>query len=230
MVLFGKKKEDKNDSSQVAPPPMPPVQPASQVGNSGVQNSNTSGNPPSNEIPMPTYQPGNLNPPSPAGENLDDIKKQVSATNNYQGNPQSTQSLDIDQKKEVNKDEDSDSLFDFSELDIESPLDGQNKEEDTQQEMLENSSKDKNEDLDLSFIKQKHNLKKEDIKFVTTKQFKDLLEIIENVKSKVKEASETHLKILDIKAEEDIEFENLRKDFQIIEDKLYQVDSIIFDN
>lgn len=65
--------------------------------------------------------------------------------------------------------------------------------------------------------------------FVTTSQFKTLLEIIDSVKFKVKEASDRHLKLLDFKAEEDVEYENLRKDFQFIEDKLYEVDSLIFE-
>ena len=66
--------------------------------------------------------------------------------------------------------------------------------------------------------------------FVTTSQFKALLEIIENVKQKTKETSERHLRLLDIKSEEDIEYENLKKDFAFIEDKLYEVDTLIFEN
>ncbi|MFW6285713.1 MAG: hypothetical protein ACOC16_00920 [Nanoarchaeota archaeon] len=231
MGLFGKKKENKNDSSKVAPPPVSPI---SETANLNSEISNNNVNSQADNIPMPQYKTGNFSAPSIAGENLNDIKNQVSAINNYQGNSQPNQNLGVDQYNDSNKGEEADSLFDFSELDIESPLDDQNEDSIESQDMLEHSneshSKDKKEDLDLSFIKQKHNLKKEDIKYVTTQQFKDLLEIIENVKTKVKESSETHLKILDIKTEEDIEFENLRKDFQIIEDKLYQVDSIIFDN
>lgn len=65
--------------------------------------------------------------------------------------------------------------------------------------------------------------------FVTTAQFKRMLEIVEEVKVKVKETSEIHLRLMDIKSEEDIEYESLRKNFQFIEDKLYEVDSIIFE-
>ena len=65
--------------------------------------------------------------------------------------------------------------------------------------------------------------------FITTAQFKALLEIVESVKLKVKESTEKHLRLLDIKSEEDIEYENLRKDFQYIEDKLYEADSILFE-
>lgn len=69
----------------------------------------------------------------------------------------------------------------------------------------------------------------DDTYFVTTHQFKSLLEIVEAVKERVKISNERHLRLLDIKAEEDIEYENLRKDFQFVEDKLYEVDSIIFE-
>lgn len=68
-----------------------------------------------------------------------------------------------------------------------------------------------------------------DTYFATTGQFKALLEIIDLVKSKVKSSAETHLRLLDIKSEEDIEYENLRKNFQFIEDKLYDIDGIIFE-
>jgi len=65
--------------------------------------------------------------------------------------------------------------------------------------------------------------------FITTEQFKNVLEHIDFIKSKVKEASDTYLRLMDIKAEEDIEYENMRKDFQTIEEKLYEVDNILFE-
>ncbi|MCA9460026.1 MAG: hypothetical protein KC550_05760 [Nanoarchaeota archaeon] len=85
---------------------------------------------------------------------------------------------------------------------------------------------------DLNFVSNKdvkHKVEDNETYFLTTSQFKSLLEIVEAVKERVKVSSDTHLRLLDIKSEEDIEYENLRKDFQFIEDKLYEVDSIIFD-
>lgn len=64
--------------------------------------------------------------------------------------------------------------------------------------------------------------------FMTTQQFKAMMELVESVKSRVKDSSDRHLKLLDIKSEEDVEYENLRRDFQYVEDKLYELDSIIF--
>lgn len=66
--------------------------------------------------------------------------------------------------------------------------------------------------------------------FLTTQQFRSMLEIVELVKGKVKDSTEIHLRLLDMKSEEDIEYENLRKNFQYVEDKLYELDSILFDN
>ena len=70
---------------------------------------------------------------------------------------------------------------------------------------------------------------KNDTYFLTTTEFKSLLEKIESVKNRIKTSSHRHMKIMNIKAEEDIELDSLRKDFQFIEDKLYEVDSTIFD-
>lgn len=88
-------------------------------------------------------------------------------------------------------------------------------------------------DTNLNFISNKNlnpgHVSHEKDFFITTHQFRSVLEIIESVKNKVKESSETHLRLMDIKSEEDIEYENLRKDFQFIEDKLYELDSVIFE-
>ena len=80
---------------------------------------------------------------------------------------------------------------------------------------------------DLSYSSKK--VKKGDSSFLTTTQFKALLEIVDAVKNKVKDSSETHLRLMDMKAEEDIEYENLRKSFQFIEDRLYDLDGILFE-
>ncbi len=89
-----------------------------------------------------------------------------------------------------------------------------------------------NHEGSLSFVSNKNRFNKPGVNdnlFVTTSQFKTFLEIIEQVRVRVKDSSDRHLRLLDIKSEEDLEYENLRKDFQYIEDKLYEVDSLIFD-
>jgi hypothetical protein len=120
-----------------------------------------------------------------------------------------------------------DSLFDFSDVGL-----------DTKAKTEANESSSPSFDLDdqasqdLSFAKAEREVGRSsptNSYFVTTQQYRTMLEIIENVKSKVKEAHDTHVRLTDIKAEEDIEFENLRKDFQFVEDKLYELDSIIFE-
>ena len=65
--------------------------------------------------------------------------------------------------------------------------------------------------------------------FITTSQFKKLLEIIDNIKLKVKQSNDLYLKLTDIKSEEDIEFENLRKTYAYVEEKLYELDKTIFE-
>ncbi|MCH8519451.1 MAG: hypothetical protein LAT82_01720 [Nanoarchaeota archaeon] len=65
--------------------------------------------------------------------------------------------------------------------------------------------------------------------FLTTNEFKHLLELVDSVKDRVRISTQRHMKITTIKAEEDIEYENMKKDFQFIEDKLYEVDSTIFE-
>ena len=70
---------------------------------------------------------------------------------------------------------------------------------------------------------------KDDTYFLTTNEFKHLLELIDLVKDRIKTSGQRHMKITSIKAEEDIEYDNIKKDFQFIEDKLYEVDSTIFD-
>ena len=84
---------------------------------------------------------------------------------------------------------------------------------------------------DVSFLKNNRQKipKQTDSFYITTTQFKTMIEIIDNVKNKIKLASDTYLKLLDIKSEEDIEYENLRRDFQHVEGKLYDIDKLIFD-
>ncbi len=217
MGLFSSK--DKNNNIGAAPmPPAPPAPPADKR----------------KEISEPKSEVRNLSAPPMPGGNLEDIKQQVSSKpelpieENFQ-KPQIQESESQNEEKDSNLD---DSLFDFSELDLESPIMNDNLESRTESEH-QNEVVNEDNIHSSKFINNEthsHKVSSNESYFVTTKQFKQLLEIIENVKNKVKEASETHLKLLDIKSEEDIEFENLRKDFQYVEDRLHEVDSIIFDN
>jgi hypothetical protein len=75
-------------------------------------------------------------------------------------------------------------------------------------------------------ISKKSEIKKEF--YVTTTQFKDLLDIVDSVKLKIKSTNELYLRLADIKSEEDIEFENLRKSFIFVEEKLYELDRVLF--
>jgi hypothetical protein len=116
-------------------------------------------------------------------------------------------------------------LFDLSDLSmdgLESPA--------QEQQQVSQMQQSQSAMQQLTYAPNKHSRKvSNEPYYVTTAQFKRMLEIVEEVKVKVKETSEIHLRLMDIKSEEDIEYENLRKNFQFIEDKLYEVDSIIFE-
>lgn len=242
MGLFSKSKEE-----IPAPPVMPPVPEE--------DSTNMSSNIAS---PASAINDGLAAPPVPGG-NLDDIKQQVQSSGVSQNSMESTNNMpsvstestlnipqmpntselssespDMAEESNIaNKNEESnstiddDSLFDFSELDLSN---AQNQETEISENSINKEKEDENISIDnLSFIQKNKNSKEYEDFFITTKQFKTLLEIVEAVKNKVKGANETHLRLMDIKAEEDIEYENLRKDFEFIEDKLYEVDNLIFD-
>jgi hypothetical protein len=220
MGLFGSK--DKNSNAGAAPAPPAPPAPGAVAEKK--------------EISEPKSEVKNLSAPPMPGGNLEDIKNQVASkpelpveeSINEPGTPVSADAPAPEEDPNLD-----DSLFDFSELDLESPTMDDNLESGTNPASHQEDSKDEDVSHSSKFINNdlhSHKISSNESYFVTTKQFKQLLEIIENVKNKVKEASETHLKLLDIKSEEDIEYENLRKDFQYVEDRLHEVDSIIFDN
>ena len=230
MGFFSSKKEEKKVSTVPAVPPAPAAAPVPSVSNCSSEVSNV----------------GNLAPPSiPGGSHLDDIKSEVasSADNNSTGvvsEQQDSSSLTDSSDLSLN----TDSLFDLSDLDLAPEVE--------EKSMTSSQSNSGNVDLSsereipiaqsdvidtntenlssLSFASRSgvSRSKDEDI-FVTTSQFKSLLSIIDSVKARVKEATETHLRLMDIKSEEDIEYENLRKSFQYVEDKLYEVDNLIFE-
>lgn len=212
MGLFSKNKEEQT----VEAPPMPPA-------------------PPMNDAPTVEMKQvpevGKLSVPLFPGENtFSDIKTQVTSQNNRMP---TIQENNLEPQEQFSGFENQDSLFDISDLEIE--------ETTPQQDISFNQkiSNDRNEAIDtnieregkISFISS-NKAKKTHIDetfYITTSQFKSLIEITENVKIKVKDAADTHLRLMDIKSEEDIEYESLRKAFQYIEDKLYEVDSLIFD-
>ena len=230
MALFGKKKEESNNSSMA--PPAPPVMSAPVA-------------PPVSEESL-TSVPKLTTPPMPGGS-LDSIKQEVSSVSNVS----TPKSVPVENPNTTNNNlehsNDSEDLFDFSDLEIpgvdsdegndfvsNSSYNSNKNKHNTHYGNFEEESVDiKEEHLgDLNFISNRRSLEKpssSETFFVTTSQFKALLEIVDSVKTKVKESSERHLRLIDIKSEEDVEYENLRKDFQFIEDKLYEVDSLIFE-
>lgn len=224
-------------------PPVPPAPPGATPAPMGAPAApglpGVPSTPPTpQEIPKPTDARENLSSPPVPGGNLEEIKNQVSAPGfapAIVSTPLTSATPKEKEEEDDDYDDDDDALFDFSELDVKTPLEGEvpapdedEKVEEEEEKKEEKEEEKEEEEIDLSFIKHSHKQSQETY-FVTTFQFKSLLEIVEAVKNKVKDASETHLRLLDIKAEEDTEFEKMRKDFQFIEDKLYEVDSIIFE-
>ena len=225
MALFGKKKEDKSGTI----PPMSQSQMAPPIKGSGEE-----------KVVAPPLPVGNVEelsaPPIPGGS-LDDIKKQVASTPASQttvnvsdsSNVEDTElpNTNVDASSEENINLNDDSLFDLSDLDLDGAMLESSVDEGSAKEV---GHQEEYKESDMNFINNiKRKVSKNETYFVTTKQFKQLLEIIESVKDRVKGSSDTHLKLLDIKAEEDIEYENLRKDFQFVEEKLYEIDNVIFE-
>ena len=233
MGFLSKNKDKKQENNLPAPPSMSsapaPVAPT---------NSTLSAPPaPASEQVNTT---GTLATPPIPGGNLNDIKEAVSGTETP-----STQTLDtppatiqtsetsetnIEEIKNETKDEEEESLFDFSTLNFpEEEKSEENTEEEIQDEKISKTTTDE----EINYIKNQklsyQSKHKEEPYFLTTEEFKSMIEIIDEVKSKVKDSSEKHLRLMDIKSEEETEYENLRKDFQFIENKLYEIDSIIFD-
>ncbi len=249
MGLFSGKKDKDDKAPPMSAPPVPGSAPPAPSMPPAPEGASTSEEPPKVE---PT---GTLTPPPVPGGNLDDIKSAVSGEEfapsvENESSSSNFPSTDVASSDSMMSD---DSLFDFSDLDIPEASDEVNQiksdVDETKQQMFQSSSSTQmqipqdipSETVDTNLDHEEHLnfisnrdvpdrvANPNDTYFVTTSQFKALLEIVEGVKNKVKESSERHLRLLDIKSEEDIEYENLRKDFQYIEDKLYEVDSIIFE-
>ncbi len=231
MGFFSSNKEvNKKVSATTAPmPPAPSVGSAAPTTNSSsVSNA------------------GKLTPPPvPANPQLEEIKTEItsgSETKTNSNNNNNGNSFTNTQNNFSVQNKDNESLFDLSDLDITEP---ELNVEKTNEGGTEGNDKDMNvnsevpkedmidpDDENISRLSYRHSETKrgedKDI-YITTSQFKTLFSVINSVKEKVKEASETHLRLTDIKSEEDIEYENLRKTFHFIEDKLYEVDGLIFE-
>lgn len=241
MGLFSKDKK----TEESAMPPMPPA-PQSETPATG------NGLPPA-PAPAPA-QPGQPAPPQPQqdqtipvgsslvppalpGGSLDEIKSQV--VGNEPSTPTAEPIPEIPSKPEnvyspteISTDED---LFDMFQVE----------DEELPQTPTETTSLDKSvKQMELSDLEEQDDPlmehetqlnfesnppKSSESKFLTTSQFKALLEVVDSVKGKIKNSTETHIRLMDMKAEEDAEYEMLRKNFQFIENKLYELDGILFE-
>ena len=248
MGLFSKHKDDQ---SKLPEPPAPPAT------DKGAPASEMPVPPASTPEPVApgtgdVSAPSKLSAPPMPGGSLDDIKSQLAPSSPAPGGmgPEAPELvpegnapvMQAPEEQDFTAESSSgdDSLFDFSDLNLGSPNSEQTGGESLGQlTTLEESPTDTpegtidthmNDDVSLNFIQGGHKSRKlNENYYVTTHQFKALLEIVEGVKERVKMSNERHLRLLDIKAEEDIEYENLRRDFQYIEDKLYEADKLIFE-
>ena len=230
MSIFGKKKEEQ--------PPMPPMPPGPSNGLNEIKEEisaapqpplppqlNEVGMPPAPVSSEPSIPPVNSSmelpsAPTPVSSELPDFEKSSMPPVNLE----SSQSM----PSESSNSDDLFNLDDFELPDLETSLDSQNVENAAEESISSHSSQklvNHGEFMPTKGL----STTKEDTYFLTTTEFKHLLEQIDSVKSRIKTTTQRHMRIMSIKAEEDIELESLRKDFQFIEDKLYEVDSTIFD-
>jgi hypothetical protein len=240
MALFSKKKEENSKVNLPPPPPSvsSPNQNNTNMNNNSISNQNQNLNSPNEAMAFKSEDKTLTPPPVPGIENLSEIKNEVAGVNKFSNMSNSNSSeIEISSQNQLyeknNSEEDQDdlkltgvddSLFNLDELDFpkgEYLEDKENKE-------IENKSMEKDEDFEFLEKTNRH-IKEDSPIFITTNQFKEMMTMIDDIKFKLKESSETYLRLMDIKAEEDIEFENLRKSFQFFEEKLYQIDNILFE-
>jgi hypothetical protein len=250
MGLFSKK------TDAPSAPPMPPapnaapdMAPPSDMPASGMPPAPGMGAPETSESVLSEIPDGsNLTPPSLPGSGLDDIKSQVvgdmPTLESSSGMPEK-QEIDNSafESPEISSDDDLFNMFKVDDSEIPQshtrtslPSDSEDESHDDIHSDLEEDTyipetieTHTSNDVALNFETKKISKKDETI-FLTTTQFKALLEVVDSVKSKIKTSTETHLRLMDMKAEEDVEYESLRKNFQFIEDKLHDLDGILFDN
>lgn len=190
------------------------------------------------EVQVPDFPSGaSLSPPPMPGGSLDDIKQQVVGDEFSSPEPSdeapiefSTDVAPTESKSSISSNED---LFNMFNVDSSGEEDSNFDDVVSSSTSYDESSEPIVTSMDnlgheeLGYVSKK--VKRGDSSFLTTTQFKALLEVVDSVKNKVKDSSETHLRLMDMKAEEDIEYENLRKSFQFIEDRLYELDGILFE-
>ncbi len=215
MGLFGSKKKE-----EAPAPPAPMPAPPELVGAQAAPDFQADQNMHLSSPPIP----GNLDgiKSQVTGDLMDNNSSELSTASNSDGNSNNVQENSEDSANLV------DSLFDFSDFE----LPNSNSESGEIKKFGSKSPSSHSGSMALatsSFKKRDPSIASSETFFITTSQFKHFLDTVEVVRRKVKDASERHLRLLDIKGEEDVEFENLRKDFQYIEDKLYEIDSSIFE-
>lgn len=252
MSIFNSKKSESSNSMPPAPPiapessglneikkeissesPMPPVAPPSPSAPTPPP-----GMPPqNNSMPEPVMPPSS---PMPSTQPVMNSSPMAEQPPTAMSAPTSSSPMPSTQPKsvvELNKDDliEEESLFNLDDFELPS-LDGvsYDKAETTENSSIELANPHPHTEANRlnadDFVPTKGlSVAKDDTYFLTTTEFKHLLEQIDAVKERIKVSTQRHMKILSIKAEEDIEIESLKKDFQFIEDKLYEVDSTIFD-
>jgi hypothetical protein len=245
MGFFSKHKKESNTGELPPVTPadanLPPLPPPAPMESSPQEDLSL---PP---IPSSVEDGATLSPPPIPGGNFDDIKNQV--VNESPGFredslppiPQGPIDSEIPQASSSEFDLNDDSLFDMSDLEKQSePLPQQEEPQVDSMppqeievphidDMTQETNLDKNQSFNFISSRNVSGRAPQGSFFVTTQQFREMLDIIDSVKGRVKESTDTHLRLLDIKSEEDIEYENLRKDFQYIEDKLYELDNLVFE-
>jgi hypothetical protein len=232
-----------NKTAAPSAPPMPPapnMAPPSDMPISGMPPAPSMGaQAPSMDAPSPKGEENmlfevpdgsNLTPPSLPGSGLDDIKSQVVGDMETSiSSPSMPKKEEIDntafESPEISSD---DELFNMFKVD-DSETKDELKYESTQSDTPDVIEIHTSNDVALNF-ETKNISKKDETIFLTTTQFKALLEVVDSVKTKIKTSTENHLRLMDMKAEEDVEYESLRKSFQYIEDKLHDLDEILFEN
>jgi len=247
MGFLSKKKENTQENNLPTPPSVtqqsiaPPAAPNSQTSPIGSIAPPTTPNAQTSPI-------GSLATPPIPGGNLNEIKEAVSGEEDKHTQTEMMPEVPIttpeienskisspeentteESENELNL-SDEEALFDFSTLNI---PEEENNENNNDKEIENKSSDQDSTEEEINYIKNQklsyNSTHKEETYFLTTEDFKAMLEIIDSVKARVKKSSEGHLRLMDIKSEEEIEYENLKKDFQFIENKLYEVDNIIFE-
>ena len=221
MSIFGRRKKETETKLEQMPMPPSPLESSPQppTGLDDIKNNIKSDNevmapplpPAPSQVSAPEFPQMEM-PPAPSNDSSENVEEM----------PQ-----------ESNSESEDDSLFNLDDfelpdLDLESSVSIPQNSHSRHQSSNNSSSKHINSHDD--FLPTKGlSTSKENTYFLTTTEFKQLLELIDSVKSRVKTTAQRHMRIMSIKSEENIELEGLKKDFQFIEDKLYEVDSTIFD-